>query len=283
MQRHGAWCVAASVLVFAGCATISSWRGIEKPTVAIRNVRVTGLDFEAAQLAYDLVISNPNSVAVAFDGFDYNLQIEKTSLVRGMQTNRVSIARNGQSRVTVPVALGYQQVLDTVQALRSKDEFSYAVLGNALLDVPVLGMTKIPLEHEGTLPIVRMPTLNLENCAIKSLSLTAAKLDLTVRVHNPNTFALSLADMAYAFDVSGKRWADGKTAETLALPAKGDGTLTIPVNLNFLSVGSAAYTALTGSDAVPYALQTDAKVGSSLAAFKSLRVPLQRTGELRWR
>ncbi|MCX7002256.1 MAG: LEA type 2 family protein [bacterium] len=270
-------------LLIAGCATISSWRGIEKPTVSVRNVRITGLDFEAAQLAYDLVISNPNSVAVTFDGFDYDLQIEKTSLLRGMQTNRVNIAMNSQSRVTVPVSLGYQQVLDTVQSLSGKDDFSYALLGDVLLDVPLLGITKIPLEHAGTLPIVRLPTLDIENCAVKSLNLTGAKIDLTVRVHNPNAFALSLADMAYAFDVSGKRWAEGTTAGTLALPVKGDGSVTIPINVNFLSVGSSAYEALTSTKPVPYTLQAKADVATSMKEFKRLRLPLQRTGELRWR
>ncbi len=271
------------VLLIAGCATISSWRGIEKPTASVRNVRITGLDFEAAQLAYDLVISNPNSVAVTFDGFDYDLQIEQTSLLRGMQTNRVSIAKNSQSRVTVPVSLGYQQLLDTVQSLRGKDDFNYALLGNVLLDVPLLGSTKIPLTHAGTLPIVRLPTLDIESCAVKSLNLTGAKVDLAVRVHNPNAFALSLADMAYAFDVSGKRWAEGTIAETLALPVKGDGSVTIPINLNFLSVGSSAYEALTGTKPVPYTLQAKADVETSLKEFKRLRLPLQRTGELRWR
>ncbi len=271
------------ILCLAGCATLSSLRGIEKPTASVRHVRITGLNFEAARLAYDLVISNPNSAAVTFDGFDYDLQIEKTSLLRGMQTNRVHIAKNSQACITVPVSLGYQQVLDTVQSLGGKDEFAYALRGDALLDVPILGMTKIPLEHAGTLPIVRMPTLDIESCAVKSLNLTGAKIDLTVRVHNPNAFALSLANMAYAFNVSGKSWAEGTTAGTLALPVKGAGSVTIPINLNFLSVGSAAYEALTSTKPVPYTLQAKADVETSLKDFKRMRLPLQRTGELRWR
>jgi LEA14-like dessication related protein len=60
-------------------------------------------------------------------------------------------------------------------------------------------------------------------------------IHLTLRVDNPNDYALRLAGLNYRFFLEDQELISGELTERLAVPARGSADVVVPVELNLLS------------------------------------------------
>lgn len=52
-------------LLVGGCKTLQDLaNSIQKPSLSVDNVRVTGFNFQQMELTYDIKVENPNSVEI---------------------------------------------------------------------------------------------------------------------------------------------------------------------------------------------------------------------------
>jgi LEA14-like dessication related protein len=115
----------------------------------------------------------------------------------------------------------------------------------------------------------------------KALSLTRAELELSLQVENSNAFSLLLNQFNYDFQVNNRSWAIGKNSEAQAIDAKKANSIKIPMNLNFLEMGTVAYQLLTSKAPLNYRFAGQFDFGSSEPFLKSLKLPVDYTGSLK--
>lgn len=244
------------LLLLNACSALNEFaRNIQKPNVSVENVRVTGFDFQQIELTYDLKVENPNTMSVDLLRYDYELNLNENSFVKGEQANRMTIEASGDSRIEVPVSLNYQQIYKAISSLRNADEASYSFLSTLTFDLPVLGRTNMPIKKTGEIPLLQLPDIRINDFEIKSLSLSGADLNLQLVFDNPNGFGLNINGMRYNLDINGNSWAEGTALSDVFIKENGTTELNIPFSLNFGDIGMSAFRALSGSENLDYDLQ----------------------------
>lgn len=81
------------------------------------------------------------------------------------------------------------------------------------------------------------PSVALERAELVAFSMSAQRFDLTLRVHNPNGFALPLSSLEYRLQVDDKPVASGQSTRAVTIPADGAATVPVTVEANLIESG----------------------------------------------
>lgn len=130
-------------------------------------------------------------------------------------------------------------------------------------------------------PVIEAPGVSLRNVEVTRLNFSRQAFLLDFDVTNPNPFPLPVTRVRYGIELDGQHFAGGETAGRFTVPALGDGTFAISVELNLLKTAPRILEVVrdgAGSD-IPYALEGDFGVDIPLVGA----LPFRMTGEIRLR
>jgi LEA14-like dessication related protein len=267
-------------MIFFQCAALQEMVKIQKPTVSVSDVRLTGLNLQKIDLAFDINIQNPNALSATLAGFDYDFQLGGSSFLTGNQDKQLTIESLGQSQVEIPVSLTFKEIYKTYQSLKNQDSTTYKLACGLMFDLPVLGKTRIPVSKSGDVPLLKIPKVNIGSLKLKKLSFSGADLLLNLELDNPNNFSFALDKLNYDFAINNKTWAKGLTQEKLSINKKGKSTVAIPISLNFVQMGRTIYNIVTSNQALNYNLKGDVDLNTSLAMLKKVNLPINKSGQI---
>ena len=128
------------------CSALKQLSRISQPRLDVSGVRITGLSLQAIDLTFDINIDNPNPLTVSLGGYDYDLQINGTSFLKGVQEQKLLINSNSQSRIEIPVTLTFENLFQTYNTLKNRDSTDYTIQCGFAFDLPMLGSTRIPVK-----------------------------------------------------------------------------------------------------------------------------------------
>lgn len=286
MTRRLLLCLAILQLaLIAGCATLDQVGQVlegRKPTAHVTGVKLTGLDAEGVNLAFDVNVDNPNPVGISLAGLDYDLKLLGSRFLQGEQPMGMKLAANGSSQVQIPLRLGFQQLLKTYQQLKSADQAAYQVDLGMGFDVPVLGRVRVPVSYKGKFPVPRMPQVKLRSLDVQKLSMSGASLLMQLQVDNPNAFSLLLDKLDYNLKLNGFDVGGGRVDKSLNIKQGGQGVIGLPVSLDFAQTGMGLYKALLGGG-INYDLSGSVDAASSNTMLQSFRIPLNKQGRVNLR
>lgn len=241
-------------------------------------MRLTNINFEQLDLVFDLAVENRNPVPLNLAGLDYDLKIENQSLVSGVTAQAINIAANSTSPVQLPITLKFSDLKNLPGELWNKDKLAYQLAAQFNINLPVIGNYAIPLSKTGDLPVPKAPKIKIKDIKVNNLSFTSADLVTTVEVANPNDFNLGLSNFNYQLNVNQQNWGQGKINQSSNIPNKGTGVIDIPVKLNLLSIGSAAYKMLLNKSPLNYQLTGNTTLNTDIDLLKNLDMPIDVKG-----
>lgn len=82
--------------------------------------------------------------------------------------------------------------------------------------------------------LVSAPSVKLSNVQVVGLGFRTQTFLLSFEVANPNPFPLPVSNVGYGVKLDGQRFASGETASKFTIPAGGDASFTISVDLDLL-------------------------------------------------
>jgi len=82
--------------------------------------------------------------------------------------------------------------------------------------------------------LVDSPNVNLRNVQIVGLGFDSQTFLLSFDIANPNPFPLPIRNVGYGVRLNGQRFASGETASEFTVPANGDTSFAISVDLDLL-------------------------------------------------
>ena len=269
--------------LFAACSSVQEYlkTSIQKPRVEFTGAEINGLSFEALDLIFDLRIANPNPVGINLTGFDYNLFINRQSFVKGRQDDGLQIAANGENTVQIPLTLQFSEIYQSLVSLKNADSSQYKIACGFSFDLPVLGMQRIPVSKEGSIPLLKLPHISVESLQLKEMNFTGADLQLNLRLFNPNAFSFLVKALHYELEVNEKPWVHGQSEDRSSVAAKDAGLLAIPISLNFLQIGQSVSQLMKRNQTLNYHLKGDLNLGSSLPLLGEVKVLFDRSGQIR--
>lgn len=268
--------VAMVPLVLAGSAAGCSYFKPKAPDVRLRKVDLQNVDFKKAGLQAHLEVTNKLPLAITVGKVNWKVEIEGNHLVGGAIPKQLTVPGEGTAPVQIPFTLQFEDLYRIAGQYRDKDEAPFKLLGDLQIETPV-GPFTVPFTHTGTVPVLRIPAVDLSKVELKGLSFDGASVRLGFNVKNPNKIALDLKGLDYALTLAGARVAEGALPQPIAVPAHGDGSFAADVKISFTQA-QAAVNAIRNSSSAEYS------VGGNLRAktpWGEVAAPYSRTGTVR--
>jgi len=266
------------IFFLSSCAELAKHAETIKPTARLTGTHLANINFEQADLVFDLAVENQNPVAINLAGLNYDLKIENQSLISGVTAQGLEIKPVSTSTVQLPVTLKFDDLRKLPDELWQKDRFVYQLDTKIVVDLPIIGNYAIPLSRSGELPVPKMPVVKVKGVKIKNLSLAAAEVVAQVEIDNPNAFDLAFSDFDYQLDINQQNWGQGSISQRSSIPQKAKGTIEIPVKLNIMSMGQTAYQLLSSKQPLEYQLKGAMTLDTGIELLRNDRMPLDIKG-----
>lgn len=261
-------------LIFSGCAQLQNLvqKSLAKPNASVTNATISGLSFTQIDLLFDIKVDNPNTVAINLAGLDYGLKINGNSLFSGNKNDALKIEAQASSIIQIPLSLKYNDIYQGVKDLKSKKNSTYLFEGGVSFNLPVLGLTRIPISKSGDVPLISLPKISVKNIKMKTLSWSGAAMQLDIAVNGTGGMDLFIENLSYGLDIGGQQWISGKTDDKIAIGSDGEKIISVPFKLNFIDMGRSLYDLVTGENALDYKLIGDMNLSSENPLLKTTKI-----------
>jgi LEA14-like dessication related protein len=161
MARHSSPVLALlSLLAIAGggCAAV------QKPTASFRSMEVSDVTSRGFLMNVDVDVHNPNAAAIPLTNAEYSLTLGGVDIVENTRVRpEARIPANGTGTVTIPVPVTFENLLAAGKGIRQgggKVRYGFDAGLNFDTGLPVLGVQRVPLRHEGTLDVRELLSRN---------------------------------------------------------------------------------------------------------------------------
>lgn len=272
-----------AVLIINSCAelnTILKSASVKKPVVTVDDVKMTNLTFQNIDLKFDLKIDNPNGIGINLAGFDYDFLLNNSSFIKGDNKEPVTIKEYGNSIVSIPISLTFQDIYNTYKNVSQKDSLNYALKTGLSFDLPVLGKTRIPISTEGMVPTIKLPSVSLASIKLDKLGFTSVDLVAAIKVDNPNAFDLGFDKFGYNLDIAGKKWLSGVSRKSVKVNNKQDTVLELPISLNVMQMGQSIINMISGDAKLDYNFSGNADLTTSIPLLKEYKFNYDKNGKI---
>lgn len=259
MTRSG-WAILVAALACAGCATLDT------PTRARGTLRATPLPAQVANASFDglqlqcpFAIENTARVPLTLVAIDYMLGLEATRVAEGKVAHGTTIEPGARTTATVSVDLTFDTLRKAVPALATSPEGRYSLVATALFTTPQGREVRMPLAREGTLYALAPPRVEVARLAVRRRDVAAGRLDLVLRITNPNAFTAQVKQFACDVHLGGTRVGRIALTPNRAIAPGGTAELVGPLPLDFRTLGPALHAAI-GSGAIAVRIGGSARV-----------------------
>ncbi len=272
-HRVRAGVVFASVAVLAAATSCAALKDIldqlPTPTAHISDAKLADLSLTSVKLDVGVDVDNPYTVDLPIANLDYALSSSLAagkSLFSGKLADVGSIPAKGKRNVRVPVEVGFASLLELIPQLKRGSVVPYAADLKLGLSAPGGQHIDLPLRHEGKLPVPDVPSVEVAGVKMNKLDFSGVDGTISLKVANPNEFAVTLSKLTAGLELGGVRLFDGGVN---ARPSFAAGQ-TQPIDIGFkASVASAASALLESikNGKASYKLAGDVEVDSEFGKF----------------
>ncbi|MDR2900434.1 MAG: LEA type 2 family protein [Treponema sp.] len=238
--------IPALVLSFLLVSCASLQEVFKEPEFSFDSFKISKINFDSIDLLFTYKIDNPNLFGITLPRFAYNLFIEDASFISGTSAEPIQIDRQASHFVDIPVTLLYEDLVKSISILADQNEAAYQIDTDFFLEVPVIGERNIPLSHSGKIPILKLPEISLNEVKSVSTNPLSPAVELSVNIINKNIFAISPDTFNFAVLLNDKQITESSQNNIAPLEPGKSSTVTIPVKLNPITLGTQIISAIIG-------------------------------------
>jgi len=278
--------IPCALLLLVSCAEVKELAkitDIKEPSISLAGTQLTALTFDGAEFMLDLNVGNPNPVPIKLAGFDYALNIDGKTLTHGKQNSGIDIGAKNRSQIKVPVAVKFSDLRALMKGFGDKDSVPFNIDANIQVNLPLLGVRSIAVSYKNELPVPKAPSVSVKNLSVDKVNLTNAVVKLNLEVDNPNSFSVDLTKLNYDLAVNGQQWAKSSAINVARINENAKSTISIPIRLEFATMGMSLYKTLKSSAAMDYKFQGDMNLDTSLPLLNNVNMPINKSGSVRAR
>jgi LEA14-like dessication related protein len=123
---------------------------------------------------------------------------------------------------------------------------------------------------------IRKPQVSFSNAKINGLSFDAVNLLFDIKIQNPNPVGLKMAGFGYDLLIDGTSFLKGEQNRELAISARGDSVVQIPITLGFLNLYQ-TYQNLRDQDRSNY--QINCNFSFNVPVLGMVTIPVSKSGD----
>jgi LEA14-like dessication related protein len=263
--------------LLSGCALLQQLlQGMGRPTASLAGVQLTQLSLSGVTLNFAVKIKNPYAVDLPLANADYRLASNGQVFLEGRADLQGVIPPQGEKVFTLPTTVGFPGLLQVLTAVKPGALVPFEATLGLSLKTQALGLIRVPLTHNGQLPIPTIPAISVVAVRWASLGLSGVSGSATLRVGNTNAFPVDLSTLEYGLRLGSFEIAKGGLTQAVSFAPGGTQDLTIAVGLSTAQAGLALLNLARGSSG-RYALEGAFAVGTP---FGPLRIPYSVGGDV---
>lgn len=253
----------AVAVVLSGCAEVGKFAAaaIDPPQLTFKSVNVRAFDLEGVTLGFNFDVENRNSFGLKVARVTYGIEVEGTRVLTGDAPGGLALPSRQKVPLTFTSRVRFRDVPGIFSLFGKRDALQYRLAGSVGVDTP-LGILDLPVSHEDTFALPRMPRFSLDGLAVRSFSFTRLGLDLKLRIANPNAFPLPAGKLDAALSLGTARVARVENRTLTAVRENGSSIVTIPIDLDLGEAGRSAQQLARGG-AVPVGIKGEADVAGA--------------------
>jgi hypothetical protein len=134
-------------LLVGGCSMM------EKPSVKVANVSMGDTSLKATTIIFDMEVTNPYGVPLPLTGADYALSTGGQQFLNGKADIQGTIPAGETKVLPFPVEVQFADVFAAAKGVRGLREIPYTADLGLMLDTPLTGTLRMPVQKEGTLAL----------------------------------------------------------------------------------------------------------------------------------
>ncbi|MFT7581202.1 MAG: LEA14-like dessication related protein [Myxococcota bacterium] len=272
-----------AVLSLASCSQLGALGDVLKPytpKVSFSNLQLNSIDFSQVAVDFVFTVDNPNPISVKLDTFSYALGFAGVEFAKGVNEDGIALKSRGTTQFSIPLSVKFTDLFDLVSNVGNKDAVAYSISGDFGFKTPV-GVARVPFKHQGDFPVVRAPDVSLKGLRMGKLDVFGGKASINLDIGLKNAHggsAITFSGLDYAVELSNTKVAAGLVNNIPAVATGAEQTVTIPVNLNLISLGGAIVSAITNKTSVDVGFGATVNVGTP---FGIIPLSIDQNGNLK--
>lgn len=209
------------------------------PKIAFRQMQLTNLTPERADVKMRMIIDNPAPIGFKIDSLFYVVFIADQEVARTTYPDTLRLKAKDSTELTLPLTLYYDKLKDVTDRLanQGQDSVLYRINATIFSTTKLIPKDKFNLKVEKKLPLITVPDVKITNIKVNDLKLKGATMQVEAAVRNRNVFPISFKDLAYSVQIEDNEAVEGNKPGIVKIPANGSASFTIPVQLTFKEMG----------------------------------------------
>lgn len=235
--------IIVSSLALLGCASKGPVVPVP-PTVRVSSFRSTVITPDIIKFQAKILINNNMRAPLNFDKTDYGANLFDKPIFSDTFTGMKRTNSNGTETVTFPFQISMKDILAQDVALLAEGQLRVEFHGVVFPSVES-GFAPVRFSQEITIPIPKMPTLSFEGT---EGSPVGRQFSVRLSMHNSNDFDMSVDSVDSYIDLNGQRYTLLHSRQESAIPANGNGTVTLTMENSVGKTLSFALNAIQGNN-----------------------------------
>jgi LEA14-like dessication related protein len=133
-----------SCLIFTASCAFIAHSVIEKPKLTVQKIDIRDANRSGAVLIFDIEVENPNLIALTLKKLRYAVEIGSQKVGAGQIDGPTEILANKKTIVTIPMAVKYTDIVNSLTVFLLNGESRYRLTGQA-----EFGIFVIPFDQAG--------------------------------------------------------------------------------------------------------------------------------------
>ncbi|CAN6302823.1 unnamed protein product [Urochloa humidicola] len=248
--------------------------GFGKPSADVSGIHIPHISLHRADLVVDVLIKNPNPVPIPLVDIDYLIDSDGRKLVSGLIPDAGTIHAHGEETVKIPVSLVFDDIKSTYKDIQPGSIIPYLVRVVLLVDVPIIGRIKIPLQKAGEIPVPYKPDVDVEKIKFHHFSFEETTATLHIKLENKNDFDLGLNLFEYEMWLGDDSIASAELTQNTKIEKQGITRMQIPFSFRPKDFGSAVWDMIRGRG-TGYTIKGKIDVDTP---FGNMKLPISKEG-----
>jgi LEA14-like dessication related protein len=145
----------AIAVALTGCKTLGSALHFSEPTIALKEIQITGIGLSGGTLDLALDVSNPNDYRLRSTRLELGIDLENVHFGDALLETPLELPSQQHTLVTVPVRFEWAGVGAGARGLLTRQAIRFGLTGTAFLGTP-LGDRRVQVRGSGDVPLRRL-------------------------------------------------------------------------------------------------------------------------------
>ena len=283
------WLIILLVIIFAA---LILWQrsiilnygkeGGSKPHLSLKQVNVHDIGENHISMTAKIMVSNPLLIKLNADRLQYQLFIDSIKILETDFVKPVSIKALDSTMLIVPMVVLRKNLVAVMDRFdrNESDSADYTLKAKLFFRLPIAGEKTYVVNETRRGPAFRLLSLKSEDIDIEKFGFKHSDVAMSLRIENPNVFALTVSDVIYELIIGKDFRLEGEVKDVTTITPRSSVVLPLEMDVHTKNIPRLSWQVLFEKKHTPFRINFRCKIVGTDDTFKDTRLIVTRDGTL---